>query len=106
MRSSRGRSCSRLLDTGTILDIVDGCRGQTVTSWMFRRPEHWKRNVEYVAMDISAEFHRAIRDSLPAARIWVDHFHIIQRANRMITTVRPRRSHDPHGRRGKMTDPA
>jgi transposase len=94
------------LDTGTILDIVDGRRGKAVTSWMSQRPESWKRNIEYVAMDMSAEFRKAIRESLPAARISVDHFHIIQRANQMITAVRRRRSHDTHGRRGKMTDPA
>ena len=77
-----------------------------MTSWMSQRPEHWKRNIEYVAMDMSAEFRKAIRDSLPAAQISVDHFHIIQRANQMITAVRRRRSHDTHGRRGRITDPA
>ncbi|GAA1877053.1 hypothetical protein GCM10009715_24770 [Paeniglutamicibacter psychrophenolicus] len=90
------------LDTGTILDIVDGRRGKAVTSWMSQRPDSWKRNIEFVAMGMSAEF----RNSLPAARISLDHFHIIQRANQMITAVRRHRSHDTHGRRGKMTDPA
>lgn len=94
------------LDTGTILDIVDGRRGKAVTHWMSQRPEHWKRNIQYVAMDMSAEFRKAIRDSLPAAQVSVDHFHIIQRANQMVTAVRRRRSHDTNGRRGKMTDPA
>ena len=94
------------LDTGTILDLVDGRRGRAETEWMSRRPEHWKRNIEYVAMDMSAEFRTAIRESLPATRISVDHFHIIQRANQMFTAARRRRSHGTNGRRGKMTDPA
>ncbi|QXQ11309.1 ISL3 family transposase [Paeniglutamicibacter sp. Y32M11] len=94
------------LSTGTILDVVDGRRGKAVTTWMAQRPASWKRNIEYVAMDMSAEFRKAIRDSLPEVRISVDHFHIIQRANQMINAVRRRRSHDLNDRRGKMIDPA
>lgn len=94
------------LDTGTILDVADGRRGKAVTAWMAQRPEPWKRNIEYVAMYMSAEFRKAIRESLPEARISVDHFHIIQRANQMINAVRRRRSHNLNDRRGKMIDPA
>lgn len=94
------------LDTGTILDVVDGRRGKAVTTWLAQRPEHWKRNIDYVAMDMSAEFRKAIRDSLPEAQVNVDHFHVVQLTNRMLTAVRQRRAQDLQGRRGRNIDPA
>lgn len=57
-------------------------------------------------MDMSTEFRRAIRKVLPKAAITVDHWHVVARANQMVTEVRRRRAHDLHGRRGRATDPA
>lgn len=94
------------LDTGAILDIVDGRRGQAVRDWIGARPRWWRNKVEVVAMDMSAEFRRAVRKVLPKAAITVDHWHVVARANHMVTEVRRRRAHDLHGRRGRATDPA
>ncbi|WP_422387513.1 ISL3 family transposase [Arthrobacter sulfonylureivorans] len=94
------------LDTGAILDIVDGRRGQAVRDWIGARPRWWRKRIEMVAMDMSSEFRRAVRTVLPKALITVDHWHVVARANQMITDVRRRRSHDLHGRRGRASDPA
>lgn len=94
------------LDTGEILDIVDGRRGQAVREWIGARPRWWRNRVELVAMDMSAEFRRAVRKVLPKASITVDHWHVVARANQMVTEVRRRRAHELHGRRGRATDPA
>jgi transposase len=94
------------LDTGAILDIVDGRRGQAVRDWIGARPRWWRNRVELVAMDMSTEFRRAVRKALPKAAITVDHWHVVARANQMVTEVRRRRAHDLHGRRGRATDPA
>ena len=94
------------LDTGAILDIVDGRRGQAVRDWIGARPRWWRKKVELVAMDMSSEFRRAVRKVLPRAAITVDHWHVVARANQMVTEVRRRRAHDLHGRRGRATDPA
>ena len=94
------------LDTGAILDIVDGRRGQAVRDWIGARPRWWRNRVELVAMDMSTEFRRAVRKVLPKAAITVDHWHVVARANQMVTEVRRRRAHDLHGRRGRATDPA
>ncbi|TQS88265.1 ISL3 family transposase [Arthrobacter sp. TS-15] len=94
------------LDTGAILDIVDGRRGQAVRDWLGARPRWWRNRVELVAMDMSTEFRRAVRKALPKAAITVDHWHVVARANQMVTEVRRRRAHDLHGRRGRATDPA
>ncbi|MGP5049863.1 ISL3 family transposase, partial [Glutamicibacter ardleyensis] len=90
------------LDTGKILDIVDGRRGVAVKTWLKSRPRYWRQRVQYVAIDMSAEFRKAVRENLPKAKISVDHFHVIQRANLMITQVRRRRSHEVLQRRGRV----
>lgn len=94
------------LETGTILDVVDGRRGPTVLSWIGKRPREWRERVRIVAMDMSAEFRKAVREALPAAEITVDHFHVIALSNQMVTAVRLRRSHETVGRRGRMTEPS
>src|SRR5699024_7097400 len=53
------------LDTGAILDVVDGRRGKTVTDWVKARPRWWRRRVRLVAIDMSSEFRAAIRKVLP-----------------------------------------
>ena len=55
---------------------------------------------------MSAEFRAAIRDVLPDAAIVADHWHVMTRANHMVTQVRRRRSWDLHARRGRVVDPA
>ena len=41
--------------------------------------------MQIVAIDMSAEFRAAIRDVLPRARIAADHWHVMTRANQMVT---------------------
>jgi transposase len=94
------------LDTGAILDVVDGRRGATVTAWVKARPRWWRRRVELVAIDMSAEFRAAVRQVLPKARISVDHWHVIRLANDMVTKVRRRRAWELHARRGRALDPS
>ena len=94
------------LDTGKILDIVDGRRGVTVRKWLKVRPRCWRQRVQVVAIDMSSEFRKPVRETLPKAKISVDYFHVIGRANLMITQVRRRRSHEVFERSGRSTDPA
>jgi len=94
------------LDTGKILDIVDGRRGAAVRKWLKNRPRYWRQRVQVVSIDMSSEFRKAVLETLPKAKISVDHFHVIARTNLMITHVRRRRSHEVHERRGRATDPA
>src|SRR5690625_1848584 len=93
------------LDTGAILDVVDGPRAAAVKQWLRSRPRWWRKRVELVAIDMSSEFRSAVREVLPKARISVDHWHVIRLANQMLTDVRRRRAWEVHGRRGRMIDP-
>ena len=92
------------LDTGAILDVVDGRRGKTVTTWVAARPRWWRRRVQLVAIDMSGEFRAAIRRALPKAKISVDHWHVVCLANEMLTKVRRRRVWELHARRGRNVD--
>ncbi|GAA6528026.1 hypothetical protein IDVR_38300 [Intrasporangium sp. DVR] len=92
------------LDTGAILDVVDGRRGKAVTTWLAVRPRWWRRRVQLVAIDLSSEFRAAVRKALPKARISADHWHVIRLANEMVTKVRRRRVWELHTRRGRNID--
>ena len=92
------------LDTGALLDVVDGRRGRTVTTWLAARPRWWRRRVALVAIDMSSEFRAAVRKALPKARISVDHWHVVRLANEMVTKVRRRRVWELHQRRGRIID--
>ena len=92
------------LDTGASLDVVDGRRGKSVTTWLAARPRWWRRRVQLVAIDLSSEFRAAARKALPKARISADHWHVVRLANEMVTKVRRRRVWELHARRGRNVD--
>lgn len=41
------------LDTGCVLDVVDGRRGTAVRWWLRQRSESWRAGVQLVAIDMS-----------------------------------------------------
>ena len=58
-----------------------------------------------MALDPSAPYAAAVRDALPAARVAVDHFHLVALANQAVTEVRQRVTREQLGRRGRRRDP-
>lgn len=58
----------------------------------------------HVAIDPAAAYAAAVRTTLPHATLVVDHFHLVQVANTMVTDVRRRVSQDSRGRRGRAVD--
>jgi transposase len=94
------------------LDGDQGLLGQTagrtsraVVDWLTARGQDWLAAVEVVAIDPSAPYARAVRQALPAARIVIDHFHVVALANRAVTQVRQGVTREQLGRRGRKTDP-
>jgi transposase len=92
------------LDTGLVLGVVDGRGSAGVKAWLSARSPAWRASVQVVAIDPSAAFRKAITDALPHAAVSVDHFHLVQLANQMLTMVRQRVSRDLKGRRGRALD--
>ncbi|MGW4676269.1 transposase [Streptomyces sp. NPDC004324] len=59
-----------------------------------------------VAIDMSASYRAAVRTGLPHATIVVDHFHVVQLVNKMLSTVRCRTTAALSGRQGRTTTPS
>jgi transposase len=91
--------------TGGLLVQVNGRSAKPVTDWLGLREEHWRAGVAYVTIDMSAAYAKAAREALPHAKLIVDFFHLVKKANEMVDTVRRRVTAAYRGRRGGKTDP-
>ena len=88
-----------------LLAQVEGRTSAVVTDWLTQRPAAWREQVQAVAIDMCTVFKAAVREALPHAMLVVDHFHVVQLANRAVTEVRRRMTMTHRGRRGRATDP-
>ncbi|WP_159054720.1 transposase [Streptomyces dysideae] len=93
--------------TGTqgLLGQVEGCAPSDVLAWLANHPKPWREQIAYVAINMSAGYRTAVRTGLPHATVVVDHFHVIQLANKMLNLVRRRTTATLRGRRGRVGDP-
>ena len=93
--------------TGTrgLLGQVEGRTAEDTVAWLEQQPQSWREQVRFVAIDMSASYQAAIRQALPAATIVVDHFHVVQLANKALSEVRRRLTFQYRGRRGRKSDP-
>jgi transposase len=87
-----------------LLGQVEGRTAAAVTDWLRQRPKAWRDQVKYVAIDMCTVFAAAITTALPHARIVVDHFHVVQLANKALDEVRCRVTTQLRGRRGRKGD--
>lgn len=94
------------LTTGQVIGVVDGRDSAAVTTWLAARTPAWRERVEVVAIDPSAAFRATVSRQLPGARVSVDHFHLIQLANLMVTQVRQRVAREQLGHRGRKNNQA
>ncbi|MEJ8639845.1 ISL3 family transposase [Streptomyces sp. MS2.AVA.5] len=93
------------LGSGGLLGQVEGRTVADVLAWLSTTPLTWRKNIRHVAIDMSAAYRAAIRTGLPDAIVVVDHFHVVQLANKMLSLVRRRTTAEIRGRRGRATDP-
>jgi transposase len=93
------------LGHGGLPGQVEGRTVADVLAWLSTTPLTWRKSIRHVAIDMSATYRAAIRTGLPDAVIVVDHFHVVQLANKMLSTVRRRTTAEVRGRRGRATDP-
>jgi transposase len=97
--------CPRTEGGQGLLGQVDGRSSAAVLRWLTQRDQAFRDAVEIVALDPSAPYAAAVRDALPAARVAVDHFHLVALANQAVTAVRQRVTREQLGRRGRRRDP-
>lgn len=90
--------------TQGLLGQVEGRTARTVIDWINGRTQDWRDGVRHVAIDMCTVFKAAVAEALPNAVLVVDHFHVVQLANKVIDEVRCRRTAQVRGRRGRSGD--
>ncbi|MGW7674407.1 transposase [Streptomyces sp. NPDC054775] len=88
-----------------LLGQVEGRAPSDVLAWLATTPLSWRQQIRHVAIDMSASYRAAVRIGLPQATIVVDHFHVVQLANKMLNIVQRRTTATLRGRRGRARDP-
>jgi transposase len=88
-----------------LLGQVEGRTGKALATWLGERDPAWRAGIQTVSMDLCTAFRSGIRQALPDAKICADAFHLVQLANKMVTSVRWRVVREHYGRRGKEGDP-
>jgi len=85
---------------------VEGRTVADVLAWLATTDLNWRRGIGYVAIDTAATYRAAIDIGLPHATVVVDHFHIVQLANKLLSMVRRRTTAETRGRHGRLSAPS
>jgi hypothetical protein len=87
-----------------LLGQVEGRTREAVIGWLQAQPQRWRDHIDYVAIDMCTVFASAVAQVLPVASLVVDHFHVVQLANKTLGDVRRRVTWTVRGRRGRKGD--
>jgi transposase len=88
-----------------LLGQVEGRSAGDAGSWLAARTPAWRDGVKAVAIDMCSAFRAAVRQHLPHATLVVDHFHVVQLANQVVSEVRRKATTKLRGRRVRKDDP-
>jgi transposase len=93
------------LDAGRLVDVLPARSAVAVTDWLEAKPAPWLAGITHVVIDPDQPYATAVAKGLPAAKLVVDHFHVIRLANQALDEVRRRTQHTATGHRGRKHDP-
>jgi len=93
------------LDVGRLIDVLPARSATAVTGWLASKPTPWLAGIRHVVIDPYQPYATAVAKGLPAARLVVDHFHVIRLANTALDEVRRRTQQATTGHRGRKADP-
>jgi transposase len=88
-----------------LLGQVEGRTADDAAYWLAQAPAAWRDAVQVVAIDMCSVYASAVRRMLPAARLVVDLFHVVQLAVKATGDVRRRSVREKYRRRGRSGDP-
>jgi transposase len=88
-----------------LLGQVEGRSAGDAGAWLAARTPQWRDGIATVAIDMCAAYRATVAEHLPHARLVVDHFHVVQLANQMVSSVRRRVTATLRGRRVRKDDP-
>jgi transposase len=78
------------LDAGRLVDVLPARSAHAVTEWLAAKPAPWLAGIRHVVIDPYQPYATAVAKGLPAARVVVDHVHVIRLANAALDEVRRR----------------
>jgi transposase len=102
----RGRELATVvsdLDHRRVVEVLDGRSRRTVERHLRSLPEPQRAAIEVVSIDPYEAYRQAIRTVLPAARIVVDHFHLVRGVNTALDAVRREQQREAARRKPKGT---
>jgi transposase len=88
-----------------LLDVVEGRTAKAPSDWLAARQQAWRDAIGWGVIDLSGPYRKTFSDSLPAATLVADPFHVTKLANTRLDDVRRRTQHDTLGHRGHRDDP-
>jgi transposase len=88
-----------------LLGQVEGRTADDAAYWLAQAPAAWRDAIEVVAIGMCTIYAPAVRRMLPAARLVVDLFHVVQLAVKVTGDVRRRVVREKYRRRGRSGDP-
>lgn len=71
-----------------LISILPDDRQMTLIRFINNIPQKVKKKIKEVCIDLNASYANVIKKLLPQARLVIDHFHVIQDANKRITEER------------------
>ena len=74
--------------TGKPVHILPNDQKKTLVNFLAQLPQDVKDKIDEVAVDMKAVFIHAVLEQLPDAHVVIDHFHVIQDANRRVNEAR------------------
>lgn len=74
--------------TGKPIHILPNDQKKTLVSFLASLPAGVAAKIDEVAVDMRSGFVKAVAETLPNARIVIDHFHLIQDANKRVNEAR------------------
>jgi len=86
-----------------VVEVLDGRSRRTVERYLRSLPEPQRAAIEVVSIDPYEAYRQAIRTVLPAARIVVDHFHLVGGVNTALDAVRREQQRENARRKPKGT---
>jgi hypothetical protein len=105
LRADRWHTCFFDLsgDQG-LLGQVEGRTADDAAYWLAQCGPAWRDHIQVAAIDMYSIYASALRRMLPAARLVIDLFHVVQLAVKMTGDVRRRVTRARYGRRGRSGD--
>jgi transposase len=71
-----------------LLDVVEDRTAKAPSDWLEARSQAWRDGIGWGVIDLSGPYRKTFGDSLPAATLVADPFHVIKLANTRLDDVR------------------